>query len=379
MSQKYVVNDNKVYQVNDNKLFTTYDEVEIPEQDVTPVWKGAKIPLIMWHNIVKFCKHSYDELKSETLIYLFYDETAEEPWSWWVPPQTTAGMTVKSDPDHPDYATQRAQYPDTMFGTVHHHCSTSAFQSGTDEADETQREGLHFTVGNLNKDNDFDVHFRMTIGNNHCEIDAHTYIEMEVDPFKRNTRIPKVTRDHIRTELHKVDITRIDTKYMPDFTSEMANVSKSYTVSAGKKQPALGSWYDEPYYYKSSKKNADENLTSLDIAEDFVQAVLLDTDYEKLLTNYYSYRGDTQRIQLLAKGVIYDAQIAEDLHESFTDMDYARIKPQCVQEANAKVQEFLQEQKGIGLDFSEADLIYGLSQYNEDRVGFQPLDTEATI
>tara|TARA_X000001388_G_scaffold17838_2_gene11111 strand:+ start:941 stop:2080 length:1140 start_codon:yes stop_codon:yes gene_type:complete len=379
MSQKYVVNDNKVYQVNDNKLFTTYDELEVPEHNITPVWKGAKIPLIMWHNIVKFCKHSYDELKSETLIYLFYDEDAEQPWSWWVPPQTTAGMTVKSDPDHPDYATQRAKFPDTMFGTVHHHCSTSAFQSGTDEADETKREGLHFTVGNLNKDNDFDVHFRMTIGNNHCEIDAHTYIEMEVDPFKRNTRIPKATRDHIRTELHKKDITRIDTKHMPNFTDEMANVSKSYTVSASKKQPALGSWYDEPYYYTSSKKNADEDLTSLDVAEEFVQAILLDTDYEKILTNYYSYRGNTSRIQLLAKGVIYDAQIAEDLYESFTDMDYARCKPQYIQERDAKVTEFLQEQKSIGLDFTETDLIYGLSHYDEERVGIQPLDTEATI
>lgn len=378
MSQKYVVNDNKVYQVNDNKLFTTYNEVEVPEQEVTPIWKGAKIPLTMWQTIVKFCKHSYDELKSETLIYLFYDETAEQPWSWWVPPQTTAGMTVKSDPDHVDYAEQRAQYPDTMFGTVHHHCGTSAFQSGTDEADETQREGLHFTVGNLNKDHDFDVHFRMTIGNNHAEIDAHTYIEMDENPFKRNARVPKATQNHVRTELHKYAIKQPLSKDI-DFTSEMANVSKSYTVSAGKKQPTLGNWYDEPYYYKSSKKNADEDLTSLDIAEDFVQAVLLDTDYEKILTNYYSYRGDTQRIQLLAKGVIFDAQIAEDLHESFTDMDYARISPQCVHEANERVKGFLQEQKAIGLDFSEADLIYGLSQYNEDRVGFQPLDTEATI
>ena len=42
MSQKYVVNDNKVYEVNDTKLFTTYTELEVPEHNITPVWKGAE-------------------------------------------------------------------------------------------------------------------------------------------------------------------------------------------------------------------------------------------------------------------------------------------------------------------------------------------------
>jgi len=375
MSQKYVVNDNKVYQVNDNKLFTTYSEVEVPEQEVVPVWKGAKIPLNMWHNIVKFCKHSYDELKSETLIYLFYDEDAEQPWSWWVPPQTTAGMTVKSDPDNPEYAIQRAQYPDTMFGTVHHHCATSAFQSGTDEADETQREGLHFTVGNLNKDNDFDVHFRMTIGDNHCEIDAHEYIEMEVDPFKRNTRVPKATRNHIRTELHKVDIKNINGD-MPDFTAEMANVSKTY--GSKKKQPALGSWYDEPYYY-TSKKNEDAlDITQRDIADEFVNAILLDPKYEQILTNYYRYRTDKNKLSLFTAGAVFDTDVAEDLSELFHDYQYQRDKPNDYQYAEEQVKTFLAEQKSNGLDFSQNDLIYGLNNY-EDGKGFQPMDKETTI
>ena len=380
MSQKYVVNNNKVYEVNDNKLFTTYSELEVPEHNITPVWKGAKIPLIMWHNIVKFCKHSYNELKSETLIYLFYDEDAEQPWSWWVPPQSTAGMTVKSDPDHPDYAKQRAKYPDTMFGTVHHHCATSAFQSGTDEADETQREGLHFTIGNLNKDNDFDVHFRMTIGDNHCEIDAHEYIEMEVDPFKRNTRIPKATRDHIRTELHKVDITRINKDHMPDFTDEMANVTRTYSTAYKSKfkQPALG-WYDDEPYYLSSKKNDDTlDITPKDIADEFVNAVLLDTKYEKILTDYYNYRTDKNKLSLFTAGAVFDTDVAEDLSELFHDYDYQRQKPNDYQYAEEQVKEFLAEQKSNGLDFSQNDLIYGLNNY-ENGEGLQSMDKEATI
>ena len=378
MSQKYVVNDNKVYQVNDNKLFTTYDEVEVPEQEVTPIWKGAKIPLVMWQTIVKFCKHSYDELKSETLIYLFYDETAEQPWSWWVPPQTTAGMTVKSDPDHVDYAEQRAKFPDTMFGTVHHHCSTSAFQSGTDEADETQREGLHFTVGNLNKDNDFDVHFRMTIGNNHAEIDAHTYIEMDENPFKRNARVPQATQDHVRTELHKYAIKQPLAKDI-DFTSEMANVSKSYTVkSSTLKQPALG-WYDEPaYYYSKKNEDAEQVDDRINLAEEFTQSILTDTAYEKILIDYYTFRDNTNGIQKLANGVVFEEDIVPDILEALQDDLYRFESAQQATEADGLIKDFLQQQRVLGLDFTKADLIYGLEQY-EVRDTIQQLDTESIL
>jgi hypothetical protein len=377
MSQKYVVNDNKVYQVNDNKLFTTYDEVEVPEQEVTPIWKGAKIPLTMWQTIVKFCKHSYDELKSETLIYLFYDETAAQPWSWWVPPQTTHGMTVKSDPDHANYAEQRAQYPDTMFGTVHHHCSTSAFQSGTDEADETQREGLHFTIGNLNKDNDFDVHFRMTIGNNHAEIDAHTYIEMDENPFKRNARVPKETQDHVRTELHKYAIKQPLAKEI-DFTSEMDNVSKSYTVSAAKKQPTLG-WYDEPaYYYSKKNEDAEQVDDRINLAEEFTQSILSDTTYEKILIDYYIFRGNTNGIQKLANGVVFEEDLVPDILEALQDDLYRFESTQQATEAEGLIKDFLQQQRVLGLDFTKADLIYGLEQY-EVRDTIQPLDTEPIL
>ena len=193
-------------------------------------------------------------------------------------------MTVKSDPDNPG-TQNNVQSILTLCSVLYTITNaTSAFQSGTDEAVETQH-WFAFTIGNLNKDNDFDVHFRMTISDNHCEIDAHEYIEMEVDPFKRNTRIPKATRDHIRTELHKVDITRINKDHMPDFTDEMANVTRTYsTVGKSKfKQPALG-WYDDEPYYLSSKKNEDAlDITQRDIADEFVNAVLLVLNMKKFL------------------------------------------------------------------------------------------------
>jgi hypothetical protein len=375
MSKQYVVNDNKVYEVNDHDLFTTFNVVDVPEHSIDPIWKGAKIPLTMWQDIVGFCKHSYDALKSETLIYLFYDEAADQPWTWWVPPQITAGMTVKSNPDDPEYAIQRALYPDTMFGTVHHHCATSAFQSGTDEADETQREGLHFTVGNLNQDNDFDVHFRMTIGNMHSELDAHMYIERGPDPFKRNAAISKEVKEEILESLHKNAIQQPAPPLLNKYDVEMQNVSKA---TYAKKQPVLGSWYDEPYYY-TSKKNEDAlDITQKDIADEFVNAVLLDPTYEKILTDYYSYRTDKNKLSLFTTGAVFDSDVAEDLSELFNDYDYQRQKPNNYQYAEEQVKIFLEEQKSNGLDFSQNDLIYGLNNY-ENGEGLQSMDKETTI
>jgi hypothetical protein len=61
-------------------------------------------------------------------------------------------MTAKELSDNEDYAnqlnTQMAGGSWIKFGTVHHHCSAGAFQSGTDSADETEM-GIHITLGNI--------------------------------------------------------------------------------------------------------------------------------------------------------------------------------------------------------------------------------------
>tara|TARA_B100001093_G_scaffold520077_1_gene612517 strand:+ start:2030 stop:3184 length:1155 start_codon:yes stop_codon:yes gene_type:complete len=384
MSQKYIVNNNKVYEVNDQALFTTFKELTVPEHDVVPIWKGKKIPLSMWKTIVKFCKHSYDELKSETLIYLFYDETKNQPWSYWVPPQITNGMTVRSNPNHPAWKEQRAQYPDTMFGTVHHHCSTSAFQSGTDEADETKREGLHFTIGKLDSDTDVDVHFRMTIGQMHSEIDAHLYIEMNTDPFKRNCYVPKEQQLSIREQLHKLDIRTILNKDI-DFTNEMTNVEKP-TVVPVTQSKFDESWhlgrYDDSYY--SSKKNehansnCDVQIIGEDFVEEFIQTVFFDPDYEEILIDYYSNRNNSNKLLDYQAGNVYDTDLAKELYKALTDEQYKEEFPFNAQKNDLLVKQFLESQRSYGLDFTQNDLIYGLNNY-EDREGFQCLDKEELL
>lgn len=384
-----IYHDGAVYEPVVTPLFTTYRKLdELDEVDnLTPTWNGKKIPLHMWKEILAFMKHSYDEVSSETLVYLFYDEAAPQPWLYWVPPQETAGMTVKSSPEHPDYIAQRALYPDTMFGTVHHHCSTSAFQSGTDEADEVNREGMHFTVGKLNNSETVDVHFRITLGGAHAELDAHTYIEMDESPFKKTCRVPKDVQNQARTQLHKMDVCTLPdiTKY--NFASEMNNVSKktySYkTTNYNPNQRTLGWDYDPDYSsYGKSKKNAIEDDLILDdtqtLAECFVESVLTDWQYEEILQQYYQYNQESAKVSQLMHSQIDEEVVRVDLVSMLNDEQF-KTTPEY-KDVDDSIKMFLAEQSNLGVAFTEKELINGLNTISyEERTGVQQMDKEDVL
>ncbi len=375
-----VYHDGAIYQPVETSLCTTYTKLQdIKEvEELTPTWNGKKIPIALWKEILAFMKHSYDVLSSETLVYLFYDENKQQPWSYWVPPQETAGMTVKSLPDHPDYIEQRALYPDTMFGTVHHHCSTSAFQSGTDEADEVNREGMHFTVGKLNNTEIVDVHFRITLGGAHAELDAQTYIKMEESPFKRTCRVPEKIQNQARQELHKLDITTLpDTKHY-NFTKHMDNVSKkTFTpVTYNYNQRSLGWDFDSA----PEKKIDDEGLlddTQI-LAETFIDSVLTDWHFEEILQSYYQYTNNSVKVTDLMHAQLDEEDVRVDLVTMFNDIKYTNS--QNYAETHTSIQMFLEEQSNLGVAYTTKELINGLNTIKYDQgTGVQQMDKENVL
>lgn len=60
------------------------------------------------------------------------------------------------------------------FCTVHHHCSASAFQSGTDEDNERNQDGLHITVGHMGSER-HDLHARFYLDGNCFDPDMSTF------------------------------------------------------------------------------------------------------------------------------------------------------------------------------------------------------------
>lgn len=135
-------------------LFDCLLEHKVSETKATFKWTGPKISREMWNQILAYFKWTYDTEKSEAQVRLFVHP--ELGWMAWAFPQKGGtGMTTK-EIEGEEFNKQRAEMIPAgyvAFGTVHHHCSSGAFQSGTDTWDEQNVDGLHITVGNMDKPN----------------------------------------------------------------------------------------------------------------------------------------------------------------------------------------------------------------------------------
>lgn len=133
-------------------------------------WTGPKISPELWSQILAFFKWTYDEHKSESQVRLFVNHRTRQWSAWAFPQRARTGMSAHEITEGEDgyeaTKTQRAQFGDhegwTYFGTVHHHCSSSAFQSGTDRQNEHDQDGLHITIGKMDERR-HDIHCRLYI------------------------------------------------------------------------------------------------------------------------------------------------------------------------------------------------------------------------
>jgi hypothetical protein len=150
----YYFHGGKVYVTEDNPLFTGVKPLNVNLKTEVPVvrWKGAKIPFHLWASICSFMRWSQKTHKDEAMVTLFYN-TELNDWSAWAFAQRGVGMTVNYIPEHHTVKDDRAQFRKgwIQFGSVHHHCTASAFASGTDRTDEEKKEGVHFTLGKVDQ------------------------------------------------------------------------------------------------------------------------------------------------------------------------------------------------------------------------------------
>tara|TARA_R110002074_G_scaffold66837_2_gene157647 strand:+ start:2206 stop:3363 length:1158 start_codon:yes stop_codon:yes gene_type:complete len=172
---KYIVHDNVVYEEKSTPFITSFIPQTVKILKPQPLWHGPKIPWEMWRKLTAWCQVTQTKFGSEALAYLFFDSNTSE-WATWFLPQITQGMTVKADTKNPQFKIQRKNYCDLQFGTLHHHCTSGAFASGTDKDDEVDRDGFHFTIGNLGE-KEHSVHFRFSLGGIVTEHPAHEWVE----------------------------------------------------------------------------------------------------------------------------------------------------------------------------------------------------------
>lgn len=154
----------KVKQVKEfNGVVSCIFEHEVVKTTACYEWTGPKISREAWNEMLAFFRWTFDTSKSESQVRLFANHLTKQ-WAIWAFPQTeVTGMTTK-EIENDAAKEQRAQFPDSegwfYYGTVHHHCSASAFQSSTDEHNEKSQDGIHITVGKINSEQ-YDIDARV--------------------------------------------------------------------------------------------------------------------------------------------------------------------------------------------------------------------------
>lgn len=104
------------------------------------------LPLELFRRVEAFFVAIFEKFKSEAVVLLLCNPSLHE-WRVVVPRQSVRGLRVTYDFGTLPLAPEGFE----LFGTIHSHADISAFHSGTDDRDEIHFDGLHITVGNLDK------------------------------------------------------------------------------------------------------------------------------------------------------------------------------------------------------------------------------------
>lgn len=220
---KQVKHENKLYKFVDGGILYGYvvdKAATVPEKFPWINWGGNLMPYELWQKIIRFFKWSYDEHKSESLVYLYYNEK-EEKWLAWAPPQEGIGMTVKSKDDHENFKQSNEFKGYIKVGTGHHHCSAGAFASGTDRDDEKDANGFHFTVGKLDEAR-LDLHFRATFNGNVQVVNPCNWIDLPEHLAKAVALAPQLENEaySIALKAHAPKEMEVDAQWKANFFHE---------------------------------------------------------------------------------------------------------------------------------------------------------------
>ena len=216
--------DNRLFRMVQAGDWSGVEEAPVPNTNAAPAhrWYGGRISDKLWREVLAFLEWSYKETKSEAIVNLFYHETTRQWAALALPQKGYTGMTAELMPEHPDTTPTFARLGAgwEQFGTVHHHCSAAAFQSGTDSADERTKEGLHITIGNLGRSSGYSIHARTSfrrqmfdaVLNDWFEFPGVTLSDLPVEMSQRVLEY-KLTRpnhpDHAFPDWWKANVIRV--------------------------------------------------------------------------------------------------------------------------------------------------------------------------
>lgn len=155
-------------------IFSCLLQHKVAETKADFEWNGPPFTKEQWQEMLAFFKWTYATERSEAQVRLFIHP--RHGWKIWAFPQDGGtGMTTK-EVANDDAKKQREEIGEgyEAFGTIHHHCASPAFQSGTDTHDETTVDGLHITIGKMGEAM-HDMHARLYIKSNKFDVNMSAF------------------------------------------------------------------------------------------------------------------------------------------------------------------------------------------------------------
>ena len=205
-------------------------------------YAGPKLVPEMWHQVLSFFRWTHKEMQSESQVRLYVNLKLGRWAAWAFPQEARTGMSARElpIPETPDKARERfaswgSEPSDDWlyFGTAHHHCSSSAFQSGTDEQNEWNQDGLHLTAGRMDAEQ-HELHARFYLDGNCYEPDLSRFwpvddglaamvppgLHHELARFQMGTKVTVDFPDIWRANIVEVEQKRVPMFTGPDWESE---------------------------------------------------------------------------------------------------------------------------------------------------------------
>jgi len=167
-------------------------------------WTGKPIPRNLLSQMKSFLLWTQNKFGGESQIRLYYNEKLDHWKAIVLPQEISHGLSTREVAGHKwrqrAFDTVPATEGWAPNGTIHHHCTAGAFQSGTDVDDEKDQHGLHITFGHLDKDAwSFDA--RVTFNKLFYDVDTAEWFEGDMDevckaPHAKET-CPRMWKRHM--------------------------------------------------------------------------------------------------------------------------------------------------------------------------------------
>jgi hypothetical protein len=177
-------------------------EYEVKTGTGTLDYTGPKFAPQLWHQVLSFFRWTHAEMNSESQVRLYVNLRLGRWGAWAFPQEARTGLNAReiATRETPEQAAARfaswgtAPSADWLyFGTVHHHCAASAFQSDTDAANECRQDGLHVTVGRMDAER-HELHARFYLGGNRFAADLSRFWPVAPDLA---ARVPPALHDEL--------------------------------------------------------------------------------------------------------------------------------------------------------------------------------------